>query len=56
MLDSCAKTKQILYIVPAGCLQDEKYIVFECPALQALRDRYEILFQAPQGDAMFLFM
>ena len=31
----------------------------ECPALQDLRDRYENhenLFQAPQGDAMNLFM
>ena len=35
---------------------DEKHIVFECPALQTLRDRYENLFQAPQGDAMTLFM
>ena len=39
-----------------GVLGDEKHIVFECPALQDLRDRYENLFQAPQGDAMILFM
>ena len=31
-------------------------LCFECPALQDLRDRYENLFQAPQGDAMILFM
>ena len=29
--------------------------MFECLALQDLRDRYGILFQAPQGDAMILF-
>jgi hypothetical protein len=30
--------------------------VFECPALQHLRDRNKNLFQAPHGDAMILFM
>ena len=30
--------------------------MFECPAFQDLRDRYENLFQAPQGDAIILFM
>ena len=30
--------------------------MLECPALQDLRDRYENLFQAPQGDAVILFM
>ena len=30
--------------------------MFECHALQDLRDRYEKLFQAPQGYAMNLFM
>ena len=39
-----------------GVLGDKKHIVCECPALQDLCDRYEILFQAPQGDAMILFM
>ena len=39
-----------------GVLGDEKHLVFECPALQDLRDRYENLFQAPRGDAMILFM
>ena len=34
---------------------DEKHFVFEC-ALHDLRDRYGNLFQAPQGDAMILFM
>ena len=29
---------------------------FECPTLQDLLDRYENLFQAPQGHAMILFM
>ena len=38
-----------------GVLGDEKHLVFECPALQDLRDMYENLFQAPQGDAMILF-
>ena len=33
-----------------------KHIVFECPALQDLRDRYGNLFQTPQGDAMIPFM
>ena len=28
----------------------------KCPALQDLRGRFENLFQAPQGDAMILFM
>ena len=32
------------------------HVVFECPALQDLRDRCETLFQAPQGDAMIVFM
>ena len=30
--------------------------MFECPALQDLRDRCKNLYQAPQGDAMILFM
>ena len=30
--------------------------MFECPALQELHDRYEKLFQAPQGDAMIFHM
>ena len=40
-----------------GVLRDEKHSVFECPALQDLRDRYENLFQTPQGHdrAMILF-
>ena len=37
-------------------LGDEKHIVFECFAQQDLRDGYENLFQAPQGDAMPLLM
>ena len=39
-------------------LGDEKHLVFECPALQDLRNRFENLLQlkAPQGNAMFLFM
>ena len=39
-----------------GVLGDEKHLLFEYPAFQDLRDRYEDLFQAPQGDAMILFM
>ena len=30
--------------------------VFECPALQGLRDRSKTLFKALLGDAMILFM
>ena len=39
-------------------LRDEKHSVLECPALQDLRDRYEKLFQTPQGHdhAMILFI
>ena len=39
-----------------GVLGDGKHLVFECPALQDLRDRYENLFQAPHGDVVILFM
>ena len=39
-----------------GILEDEKHLVYECPALQDLRDGYENLVQAPEGDAMILFM
>ena len=53
MLALCAKTKQILYLVPAGCLRRREHIVFECPALQNLRHN---LVQAPQFDAKILFM
>ena len=30
--------------------------MYECPLLQYLRERYENMVQAPQGDAMILFM
>ena len=39
MLASSAETKQDVYNVPAGVLGDEKHLLFECPALQDLRDR-----------------
>ena len=39
-----------------GDLGGEMHLVFECRALQDLRDRYENLFQAPQGDAMIPYM
>ena len=39
-----------------GVLGDGKHLVFECPALQDLRDGSENLFQAPQGDSMIFFM
>ena len=29
--------------------------MFECPALQDLRDRNKNLFQAPHGDAIFMW-
>ena len=32
------------------------HLVFERPALQDLFDRCENLFQAPQGDAIILYM
>ena len=38
-----------------GVLGDEN-IVFECPVLQDMQDRYQNLFQAAQGEAMILFM
>ena len=31
-------------------------MVFECPALQDLRDKRPHLFEGPQADAMVLFM
>ena len=37
-------------------LRVEKHFLFECPALQDLRDRYENLFEALQGDVMILSM
>ena len=39
-----------------GVSGDKKDIVFECPALQYLPDRYENLLQAPHADAIILFM
>ena len=35
---------------------DEKHLVFECPALQDLRDKRPHLLEGPQADAMVLFM
>ena len=35
---------------------DEKQVVFECPALQDLRDKGPHLFEGTQADAMVLFM
>ena len=35
---------------------DEKHLVFECPALQDLRDKRPHLFQGARADAMVLFM
>ena len=37
-------------------LRDEWHIVLECPPLQEWCDRYKNLCQAPEGDAMILFM
>ena len=47
-----------LLLCQQGVLGDEKHLVFECPALQDLRDRYhdDNLFEAPQGDAMIFLM
>ena len=62
MLASCANIVYILILnrfctlCQQGVLGDEKNLLYECPALQDLRDRYENLFQAYQGDAMTLFM
>ena len=39
-----------------GVLGDEKHLVFECPALQDLRNRNKKLFKAPHGEAIILFM
>ena len=35
---------------------DKKHLVFECPALQDLRDKRPHLFDGAQTDAMVLFM
>ena len=35
---------------------DEEHLLFDCSALQDLRYRNESLFQAPQCNAMTLFM
>ena len=35
---------------------DEKHLVFECPALQDLRDKRPHLFEGTQADAMVLSM
>ena len=55
MLASCAKTNRMCIMCQQGVFGDEKHL-FECLALQDLHDRYQHLFQAPQGDAMILFM
>ena len=34
---------------------DEKHLVFECPALQDVRDKRPHLFKGTQADAMVLF-
>jgi hypothetical protein len=39
-----------------GILGDEQHLVCECPALRDFGGRYEHLFQAPQSDAMILFI
>ena len=39
-----------------GVLGDEKHLVFECPALQDLRDRNKSCCKVPHGDAMILSM
>ena len=35
---------------------DEKYLMFQCPALQDLRNKRPHLFEGAQADAMVLFM
>ena len=37
-------------------LGNEKHVVFECPALQALRDNRPHPFEGVQTDSMVLFM
>ena len=58
MNDLLSRYKMKLPVCQQGVLGAEKHLVFECPALQVLCDRYENLFQAPQpeGDAIILFM
>ena len=46
----------LLALCQRGVLGDEKHLVFECPALQDLRDTNKNLFRAPHGDAMILLM
>ena len=49
---ACRRTKQGLQHRTIG---DEKHLVFECPALQDLRDKRPHLFDGAQTDAMVLF-
>ena len=47
---------RIFTMCQQSVLGDEKHLLFDCPALQDLRDRNKNLFQAPQCDAMSRFM
>ena len=40
----------------SNTIRDEKHLVFECPALQDLRDKRPHVFQGAHADAMVLFM
>ena len=40
----------------SSIFEDEEHLLFDCSALQDSRDRNRSLFQAPQCDAMTLFM
>ena len=42
--------------LPCSWVRAACSLVFKCPALQDLRDRYENLLQGPQGNATLLFM
>ena len=55
-LPGVPRQDRICMMCQQGVLGDEKHLVFECPALQDLRNRNKNLFKVPHGDAMIMFM
>ena len=51
-----AEPSRVCNICQHRTIGDEKHLVFECPALQDLRDKRPHLFDGAQTDAMVLFM
>ena len=50
------RLQRVCNICQHRTIGDEKHLVFECPALQDLRDKRPHLFDGAQTDAMVLFM